>query len=737
MSGRFGWLVILSVLGLPSLMVAPGPAVRATDPAAGAITLNAAPATLGALSPGTDLRLTGTVVNTTATALPAAELRVAIAADSPASRSELSAQLADPASIPADLTQSVAVSAVPAGGTVPVDVTVPAAQLDRILARSRGGAHAVSLALGTAGSVTARTSTSFLWGGTSPQMPVPLTTVLPVTVPPSASGLLDAAALREYTSPLGGLTRLLAALEAPAGAASAAAIDPMIIASIRALGSSAPRSAVLWLDRLSALKNSSFALQYADGDLALGRRAGSVAVPQPLSFQAQLDPANFPASSATPTPPPAPPSGTPGPSGTPDAPPASSVPTAVTPGAASPPAATPTPTPAPTPSGSPPRLSGNGSPPTDRQLLAFPYTTTGIAFPVAGTVSPADLPYFAAAGLSTTLVMSADLSGGPATPNSRATVGGAAVLVADSELSAAFTAAAVAPDDLAWRAAMARVSALLRTIARDRGSADAPMLAVLERGALPTAGRIEQTLQALRDTQSALPADLPLVMESAPAGELALADRAPTQDRIDRAAAIVAAEGRIANFASVIERPDLLTGPQRLRLLGLLSSGWLADPAGWTSAVATTAEAFRAVLGAVNIDQSSTINVVGDQAPLPILVSNALDYPATVTVSARPSNGRVLVAEQTATIKPKSSQRVVLPATVIANGPVTLLVSLRSPSGVAIGGQTYVQLELQAGWEAAGLTLTVAAAAALFGFGIFRNIRRRRRNARATTGDRA
>lgn len=60
---------------------------------------------------------------------------------------------------------------------------------------------------------------------------------VPITVPVQQSGLIPAAELEQYTSSVGLLTRQL---DAVAGRPVTLAIDPMIIVSIRLLGSQAP-----------------------------------------------------------------------------------------------------------------------------------------------------------------------------------------------------------------------------------------------------------------------------------------------------------------------------------------------------------------------------------------------------------------------------------------------------------------------------------------------------------------
>src|SRR5690606_13036260 len=85
------------------------------------------------------------------------------------------------------------------------------------------------------------------------------------------------------------LTRTLDAVE---GRTVAIGIDPMIIASIRILGNTAPDSAISWLERLKNVNNETFALSYADSDLAALSQAGSTTVLAPTSFE--VDPSRYP-----------------------------------------------------------------------------------------------------------------------------------------------------------------------------------------------------------------------------------------------------------------------------------------------------------------------------------------------------------------------------------------------------------------------------------------------------------
>jgi len=98
-----------------------------------------------------------------------------------------------------------------------------------------------------------------------------LALIVPITAPPVEAGILSSAALDELTADDGALT---AQLDAVDGTEAILAVDPAIPAAIRALGEAAPASAVAWLERLMALPNDRFALQYGDADVTPQLDAG-------------------------------------------------------------------------------------------------------------------------------------------------------------------------------------------------------------------------------------------------------------------------------------------------------------------------------------------------------------------------------------------------------------------------------------------------------------------------------
>jgi len=142
---------------------------------------------------------------------------------------------------------------------------MPAHRADGRAARAIAAALAIALlvaapAAGAAAAVPAET--------------VPATKVaivVPIVAPPRVAGLIPADELAALTAKDGVLSRTL---DAVVGERVTLAIDPLIAASINALGTEAPADAVAWAQRLDRLPHERFLLLTADADPTLLRQSG-------------------------------------------------------------------------------------------------------------------------------------------------------------------------------------------------------------------------------------------------------------------------------------------------------------------------------------------------------------------------------------------------------------------------------------------------------------------------------
>ncbi|MCS5512196.1 murein biosynthesis integral membrane protein MurJ [Curtobacterium flaccumfaciens pv. betae] len=675
------------------------------DPAAadaGKATISIAPANRGVVQRDQDLTLSVTVTNDTDAALPAgtADFRIF---RSVSTRDVLAGWLADTTTtgyLGAEM-DSVDIPAIPAHRSVSIDSVDIVSGNVALGGYPSFGARRIAAEY-TAGDAFAVDRSAITWYPDFEQAPVSVSVAMPVTVPKSTDGVLTAPVLAAATSVDGTLTQQLDAAE---DHNVAVAVDPRIIASIRLLGDNAPSSATTWLQRLEALRNETFALSYADADVTGLRQAGSDGILSPISLDQSVESENFPGAET--------------------------------------PAPTPTATPGQTSSPAPTETSTDGATtgdaadqaqetlPTTESLLDFPYSMDSIAWPTEGTVSSADLPALERAGTKTTIVSSGNTSAGADTTiTASEKIGDDHVLVSDQSMSSMLRRAAAATDRQTFSSAMSELTATLATSAR-AATATGPILLTLGREWPSDSTRLSQALDALESTAWVAPADLSTASKAV-AGSLTLASASTGEARIDQLRRLVRGEQGLSAFATILDDPNQLTAPARLRLLALASNAWRDDDQGLAAAVEARTAAWAKTTTEVGIVDSSSLTLLGDRSSLPVSIRNSSDYPVTVHLSVQPSNSalRVVRNDIVVEIQPDSSTRATVPVQSVANGKVELTMSLSSPTGVAVAQPATVELNVQAQWETVITAVAAIALIGIFGFGIFRSIRKRirRRN---------
>ncbi|RFA17485.1 hypothetical protein B7R22_00300 [Subtercola boreus] len=699
-----------------------GPAAPTGSTAAtGTVVVSLAPDSAGVLAAGADLAVTVSIANTTGSALPPGSIHLWLDRTPLSTRDDLSTWLTPSTSSTQSrdsVATDVAAPGLAAGATGTFRATLPAAEL-RL---NTFGAYGIE-ATYTAETTLVDTRNTVVWSAGSPERETSVAAIMPLTAPAGAQGLLTAAELNTYTSAGGVLARKLdSVVDRPV----TLAIDPMVIVSIRVLGTAAPQSSLDWLARLASATNPTFPLSYADSDIAIERQAGAANLLTPTSFDYALSSANF---QVTPTPDPfalpgqvaTDAAGTGSGSAT-----TTTTSTSTSTGATAAPAtpgSTPTPTTAPAP----------GSLPTLADLTAWNYTRTDVAWPAAGTVTTDDLNFFAAAGLGTS-ILSTDNVALPAsednlTPSAPATIGDKSAVLVDAGLSDALQTAAAATTDTGLDAALAEVSGML-AIADAEGGQGPPALVVdLGRQAPATAFGVGRALDLVESLPWSANRGLSDVL-SVPSLGVSVKNSDEPATRRDTVAAMLDFERQVGDFASVLATPELLTGRQRATLLAVLAQSWSADPTGRTAAEADYANLTTTTLDSVKIIDGSNINLFATSSEVPVLISNDLNQPVTVELQVTPSNGRLVVEpgriEVVVEAKSQKTARVPVKAAV-ASGQVDLRLEIFSPSGVSINQAAPRQINVSADWEGIGTIVIGVLAAALLAFGIVRQVLKRRR----------
>ena len=648
------------------------------------------------------MTLTVTIENSTTSALAAGTLAIESGTEAIGSRDALTEWLGGTGDVTSDrpLT-TVAIPAVEPGAshtTTPIPVTAKLLGLP-----AEAGAYPVDASF-TSGETAVGATDTIVYTADATDRPLGVAVAAPITAPPGTTGLLGSDALALYTSPTGVLTRQLDGLiDRPV----ALGIDPMIIASIRALGNAAPPSAVNWLERLSRATNETFPLQFADADASVQAQAGLPGLLNPTSLLYSLDPENF-------TEPTTPDGESPEPTD-----PATPVPTD--------PTATPTPSPAP----------GEPTLPTLAELTAWPYTTAGIVWPDDGTVRTADLPVFSASGATTTVLSSTNVTTEDGyTAGAAGTAGDASVLVSDAAASDSLREAATALTADAQTDALAELAGQLMVIASEEDAPARTLLLTLDREWPPTGSRLSDALTGLMSMPTVAGAVLSSAAEQKPTA-VAITDAPQASDRLAQITRLHTREADITAFSTMLDDPALLTGQERAEILALLAVSWRSDTDGWARSMAAHDAATTTTLDSVSITATSPILMVSNQSSLPFSVRNEYELPVTVVLQASSSSLKLSVdSSVTQKIAPSSRETVRVPVEArLGNGEVTVRLQLYSPQSAVIGESAFVPVTVRADWEGIGAAVLFALVVLLFVGGLIRTVRKRRAERRNPTDD--
>lgn len=676
-TGALAIAVGLCALGAPA---AAGAAVTAAEEGDGepTVELHLSAGLRGTMTPGSSTSATISVENDGDTALTTGRVSLEI------SRTPLG----DDAAISAWLDDDIAVGEFTTLGTEPTEVVapgeaasatvfVPADALDDLTP----GVYPLRAALTGAApqdspstEVADVAATSVLI--VSPSRTTQVGVLVPVTATPADGALLTAEELTALTAPEGALT---AQLDGVAGTSAVLAIDPAIVAAIRVLGSAAPESATQWLTRLEELPNERFALQFGDADAAVQAQADLAALLQPTTLAPFLDPADFPRAPVTASP-----------------------------------TESPQTTPAPTPVATEAPVL-----PDDQELTAIDGALPGIVWPGAGVTADDLLDFAGYLGDDVTTIVSSTAVGGRLAAHADAD--DSDLLVTADALSDAVSAAAGEPDSMTRQRHLAEAAAHLFVAAT--AAPDAPLLVGLSRDETRTA-------DALRDAISAadsLEFDFAVLRGTAPAA--ATIETAPAPERSAALGGLLADEQRLVAFSSILQDPQVLLSPERIRILRTISVG--SSGAAFAEKVATHRARTTETLGAVRIPPSSTIQLLTANADLPFAVRNDLPWPVTVQLNVAPTDPRLEVQAVTeAQVQPNTTQRVRVPVSArVGSGELDLRLNLYSPTGVPIQGDHTVRVAVRAEWETIGLAVLGTLVVLLIGLGVVRTVRRKRQEA--------
>lgn len=188
---------------------------------------------------------------------------------------------------------------------------------------------------------------------------------------------------------------------------------------------------------------------------------------------------------------------------------------------------------------------------------------------------------------------------------------------------------------------------------------------------------------------------------------------------------------RTAAFAGVLEDPDALIDPVRTSLLEVTSAAWRELPETRAGLVDAAEEASAARRGLVAARPGSTLNLINNEAHIPVAVTNEMSRPATVVVRLSPRDPRLVADDEvTLEIPAQQSATAQVPVHAVGSGDVVVDVVLAAPDGTPIDEPTEIRVRVRADWETVGTAVVAGLLVIMLVAGLVRTVRRARRRGR-------
>jgi hypothetical protein len=520
------------------------------------------------------------------------------------------------------------------------------------------------------------------------------------------------------------------------------AIDPRVIAGIRAYGDEAPENAGQFLERLEQSSLPSFLLQFADADPAAQAALGftSLLAPSSLDFVSRFG--SFPLESS-------------GEGGGADAPASGADDGAGADGAdageqgsgaegdrpetsgeatgtsaASDPDETAGPS---DPAGDAGTREDSGTRedtdapedpeaptlPALEDLLSWPQGAA-TAWPANGTVDSATLELLRASGIETAVLGSGNVSASDAT---RSRISRSDVLITDDALGDEARATLSAATAAERAAGAARLAARLAFAAQ---SGSEGTLLGLDRGAMGSSEDPALLLELLASLDWVVPTSV----SELPEGTASLRAGGTSEDRLELLRSAASRESSVTELGAVLVNPEYLSGYQRTRLLELFATRHASPTVDFDGLAAQYRERDAELLEGVRVISTEHTQLVGSSTRIPVQLRNALPFDAIVAVQVEPSSAALSITERRfpdVLVPAEANERVLVPVlSRVSSGESGLVVTVSAATGDPTVFTSTLPVSISSSFETIALWVIGSLAALLLGFGTWRSVRRRR-----------
>ena len=189
--------------------------------------------------------------------------------------------------------------------------------------------------------------------------------------------------------------------------------------------------------------------------------------------------------------------------------------------------------------------------------------------------------------------------------------------------------------------------------------------------------------------------------------------------------------GRVHDVAVATESPDRILNGEARSLLAAISLPVRADQDVRSSALDAAVSQASTVVNAVSVTSSSELTLVSSSGNVPITVRNDLPVAVTVRVVMTSRSPSLLIDSQPlVTIPAGVEQTVLVPITGVRTDDVKVTVALRNEPGATLAVAKTLEVRVRAEWGNTATGVVTAGLVLLMIAGVWRTIRRGRRDTR-------
>lgn len=299
--------------------------------------------------------------------------------------------------------------------------------------------------------------------------------------------------------------------------------------------------------------------------------------------------------------------------------------------------------------------------------------------------------------------------------------------IVDEQLSALLAGDSSELSDLDRRQTLIALTAIHY---RERPNDPRPLVFSVPRGdeTSVTAAEISATLEALDSTSWMEGVTLSDIEDAPldpfarhPLGSARSAEGQLTDEKIQT---MLSSGQDVSTVGDLTTRPYLFEDAVEATYSTAGAWAWTTAPGELVNRIVSIQELATNLSGTLQVQASSTINLISQASEFPVHVTSSLPIPITVDIDVHSEDRRLEFETVSTVLPPNTTTTVGVPVRAVGSGNVSTRVEIMDPDGHIIGTGTNINIRVRADWENVGTAIIAGAFLFILIIGIIRSARR-------------